>query len=63
MASVGVNGVLGFAMMIAVLFCLGDVESVLNTKTGFPFIQIFFNTTQSVGGTIAMVCTERERLP
>ncbi|MCJ1249817.1 hypothetical protein MMC30_007043 [Trapelia coarctata] len=44
------NGALGFAMMVAVLFCLGDVKTVLNTPTGFPFIQIFYDGTQSHAG-------------
>ena len=35
------NGLVGFAMMVTALFCLGDVESVLGTATGYPFIQIF----------------------
>jgi choline transport protein len=35
------NGIVGFTMMLTLLFCLGDVDSVLNTTTAFPFIQIF----------------------
>lgn len=35
------NGVIGFVMMVTLLFCLGDVNTVLNTETGFPFIQVF----------------------
>jgi choline transport protein len=35
------NGIVGFTMMLTLLFCLGDVNSVLNTPTAFPFIQIF----------------------
>lgn len=38
-----VNGIVGFAMLLTILFCLGDVESVLETATGFPFIQIFYS--------------------
>ena len=37
------NGLVGFAMMITALFCLGDLESVLGTATGYPFIQIFYS--------------------
>jgi len=48
------NGLLGFAMMITVLFCIGDIQSVLDSKTGFPFIQIFYNSTRSIGGAVAM---------
>lgn len=34
------NGLLGFAMMLTVLFSIGDLDTVLETKTGFPFIQV-----------------------
>lgn len=49
------NGLIGFAMMIAVLYCVGDYASVLGTDTGFPFIQIFQNSVNSVPGAVAMV--------
>ncbi|KAI4227537.1 MAG: hypothetical protein LQ349_006694 [Xanthoria aureola] len=48
------NGSLGFAMALAVLFCLGDPEQVLETATGFPFIQVFYNGTQSKASTSVM---------
>ncbi|KAL8999879.1 MAG: hypothetical protein Q9188_005798, partial [Gyalolechia gomerana] len=48
------NGSTGFAMAIAVLFCLGDPEAVLETATGFPFIQVFYNGTQSKAGASVM---------
>jgi len=35
------NGLIGFVMILTTLFCLGDVDSVLETTTGYPFIQIF----------------------
>ena len=41
------NGMVGFIMMITILFCLGNVDTVLDTKTDFPFIQIFFGTSTS----------------
>ena len=28
--------------MITVLFCLGDVDTVLDSATGYPFIQVFY---------------------
>jgi choline transport protein len=49
-----VNGIIGFAMMIAVLYCLGDANSVIQTPPRFPFIEIFYNSVKSVGGTIGM---------
>jgi choline transport protein len=48
------NGLVGLAMMLTVLFCLGNVESVLTTATGFPFIQIFYNSVHSIAGAVAM---------
>lgn len=49
-----VNGLIGFSMMITALYCIDDAESVLNTDTGFPFIQIFYNSVKSVPGAVAM---------
>lgn len=48
------DGILGFAMMITVLYCLGDANSVLETPLGFPFIQIFYNSVKSVRGATVM---------
>lgn len=45
------NGAMGFAMMVAILFCIGDAEQVLKSFTGFPFIQILYNGTGSKAGT------------
>ncbi|KAF9879584.1 hypothetical protein CkaCkLH20_03127 [Colletotrichum karsti] len=52
--SVLINGVLGFAFLIALLFCMGDVDSALATSTGFPIIQIFYNITGNLAATNAM---------
>ncbi|KIY00582.1 uncharacterized protein Z520_03245 [Fonsecaea multimorphosa CBS 102226] len=53
-ASMCINGLVGFVMMLTVLFCLGDVDSVLDTDTGYPFIQIFYNSVNSVAGATVM---------
>jgi hypothetical protein len=42
-------------MTIALLFCSGDLNAAMSTPTGFPFIEIYRNATNSVGGAIAMV--------
>ncbi len=55
LASVALNGSLGFAMVTATLFCLGDEEKALNSATGFPFIEVFVNATGSNAGANAMV--------
>lgn len=49
-----INGSVGFAMMVTILYCLGDVDSVLNSKTAFPFIQIFFNSVGNIAGATVM---------
>ncbi|KAJ5818168.1 hypothetical protein N7474_003759 [Penicillium riverlandense] len=47
-----VNSILGLSMMLTVLFCLGDVN--VPESTGFPFIQIFYNSTASYTGASIM---------
>ena len=51
--SVILNGILGFSMLLAELFCIGDASAVLNQQ--FPFMTIFLNATQSVAGAAIMV--------
>jgi amino acid transporter len=45
--SVFINGFMAFVFMIAVLFCLGDVETALSTPTGYPIIQVMYEATGS----------------
>ena len=49
-----INGAVKFAMMFTILYCLGDVDSVLNTLTEFPFIQVFFNSVGNIAGATVM---------
>ena len=51
---VGVNGAMGLITVITLCFTLGDVASVLDTRTGYPFIQIFYNATHSLWATNGM---------
>jgi amino acid transporter len=57
--SIVLNGLMGFAFMLTLLFCIGDLESVLSTPTGYPYMQIFLNATGSTKTatvmTVAMV--------
>ena len=55
-ATTVLNGVLGFAALMAILFCVGDLEAAEESPTGYPFIQIFYTATGSAGGATAMVC-------
>lgn len=52
--SVLANGVLGFIYCLVLLFGLGDLDSLLATTTGFPFMQLFLNTTKSKAGATVM---------
>jgi amino acid transporter len=54
MLSVLINGSMGFGMLLAMLFCIGDIESALKSTTGYPFMAIFQQATGSVAGTAVM---------
>lgn len=53
--AVAANAAMLLIVGITFIFCLGDLESVLNSPTGQPMIQVFYNATQSVAGTSVMV--------
>jgi choline transport protein len=53
--SLVINAAMGFALLVAVLFCMGDLQEALNSKTGFPIIQVFYHITRgSLPGTAAL---------
>ena len=52
--TVFLNGTLGFAMYLVILFTIGDIEAVLGSATGWPFIQLFVQGLQSQAGATAM---------
>jgi len=54
MFSVLINGSLGFGMLIGVLYCVGNIDDALKTPTGYPYIEIFYQGTGSMGGTLTM---------
>ena len=52
------NGILGFAMLVVVLFVTVDIESVLASSTGvlgFPYMQVFYDATGSLSGASALI--------
>ena len=54
--SVLINGVLGLAMLIAVLFCLGDISKITSTpQTQYPFMAVFAQAAGSNSGGAGMV--------
>ncbi|RAO68089.1 uncharacterized protein BHQ10_004101 [Talaromyces amestolkiae] len=55
MLSVAINGCLGFGMIVAMLFSAGpDLGGQLGEITGYNFMGIFMEATNSLSGTIAM---------
>lgn len=48
------NGMLGLGTVIVFLFCIGDMQQALNSDTGYDFIEVFYNATQSKAGTTIM---------
>ena len=52
--SIVLNGLLGLGIALALLFCIGDIEAALHTKTGFPFIEIFYQAVQNLTGAALM---------
>ena len=54
--SVLINGALGFAMVVAVLFCLGDIDKITSTPpTQYPFMAVFAQAAGSNSGGAGMV--------
>lgn len=38
-------------MLVTLMFCLGDIDSALNSRTGQPYIEVVLNATHSVAAT------------
>ena len=52
------NGILGFGILIALLFVTVDIKAALESPTGslgFPFMQIFYDATGSRSGASVMI--------
>jgi len=49
--SVYIGAITGFVFLIAVCFCIGDIDAVANTSTLVPLIQIYYDSTQSNVGS------------
>ena len=52
--SVLLNGALAFGMLLAVLFCAGDIGAAAQDSKSYPFITIFVNGVNSDAGATAM---------
>ncbi|KAL8748402.1 MAG: hypothetical protein Q9184_007330, partial [Pyrenodesmia sp. 2 TL-2023] len=55
MYSVYLNGAMGFLMAVTMCFCIGDLAAIVDTPTGYPFIQVFHNSTKSYTATNILV--------
>ena len=54
--STTLNGVLGFSMLIALMFCVpSDINSTLESVTYYPFMTIYQYAVGSTAGATAMV--------
>ena len=49
-----INGILGFAMMVAFLFTAGDLTAIVKSQATYPFMQILQNSTKSQGAAIVL---------
>ena len=54
LTSILINGCLGFGILMATLFGIGNLDNVLKSPTNFPFMEIFLQATRSVAGTTAL---------
>lgn len=56
MLSLLINGVLGFAIIIALMFYLGDIQATLNAQQalGYSFLEIFLQAVDSTAGATVM---------
>ena len=52
--SIFLNGTLGLGMALSLLFCIGDIDAALNTKTHYPFMEIFLQAVGNVTGAALM---------
>jgi amino acid transporter len=53
--SVLINGVFGFAALMAILFSLSDLENAMLTPTGYPFMYVF-QAAAGIKGATVMTC-------
>ncbi|KAF4463709.1 amino acid polyamine transporter I [Fusarium albosuccineum] len=54
MTSVCINGAMGLAMIIAMLYGATDIDEAINSPTGYPYMEIFYQATGSKTGTAVM---------
>ncbi|KAL8913024.1 MAG: hypothetical protein Q9171_002092 [Xanthocarpia ochracea] len=50
----GLNAVLGYLCVFTLCFTMTDIPRLLDSPTGFPFLQLFYDATESNAGTAVM---------
>ncbi|KAL9017868.1 MAG: hypothetical protein Q9185_004817 [Variospora sp. 1 TL-2023] len=50
-----ISGTMAFGASIAILFSVGDLNTILKTSTNYPIIQVFYTATQSKAATTAII--------
>lgn len=56
MGTVAIGFITSFTYVIAMFFCITDLDSILNSSTGVPIMDIFHQALRSKGGAIALNC-------
>ncbi|PQE33962.1 amino acid permease protein [Rutstroemia sp. NJR-2017a WRK4] len=53
--SVAINGLMGLGYCIILLYSLGNLEDLLASPTGFPFMQLYLNVTGNAAGATILI--------
>jgi choline transport protein len=56
LASIIINGTIGFGFLLVILFCMGDITEAMQTTTGYPIIEIFYQISRNKAAASAMTC-------
>ena len=48
------NYILGFIMLVTLVFCIGDLDAALESATQQPYVEILLNATQSKAATLTL---------
>ena len=54
--AIGVSAVLGWFLLLGLLFSMQDYDATVGTATGQPVAQIFLDTVGTKGAIVLMVC-------
>ena len=55
--AIGVSAVLGWFLILGLLFSIQDLENTVASPTGEPVAQIFLDTVGEKGAIVLMVCS------